>query len=191
MDCSLPGSSVHAILQARILEWVAIPFSRGSSWPRDRTQVSRIAGQFFTIWATRKAWRQAGNQPNLIDSSSSDLYLPVHLVALREELGLYWNAWSNQSPFRCQSKGVISNLHGSYWVESEVIQLCPTLCDPMDCSLLGSSIHEISQTRTLEWVAISFSRRSAWPRNWTWVSHIVGRCSTVWATRDISNATYH
>ena len=44
MDCSLPGSSVHGILQARILEWVAIPFSRGSSQPRDRTQVSCIAG---------------------------------------------------------------------------------------------------------------------------------------------------
>ena len=40
MDCSPPGSSVHGILQTRILEWVAIPFSRGSSWPRDRTQVS-------------------------------------------------------------------------------------------------------------------------------------------------------
>ena len=48
MDCSLPGSSVHGILQARILEWVAIPFSRGSSQPRDRTQVSCIAGEFFT-----------------------------------------------------------------------------------------------------------------------------------------------
>ena len=53
MDCSLPGSSVHGILQARILEWVAIPFFRGSSQPRDWTQVSCIAGGFFTIWATR------------------------------------------------------------------------------------------------------------------------------------------
>ena len=52
MDCSPPGSSVHGILQAKILEWVAIAFSRGSSWPRDRTQVSHIAGIFFTIWAT-------------------------------------------------------------------------------------------------------------------------------------------
>ena len=48
MDCSLPSSSVHGILQARILEWLAIPFSRGSSQPRDRTQVSHIAGGFFT-----------------------------------------------------------------------------------------------------------------------------------------------
>ena len=55
MDCSLPGSSVHGILQARILEQVAISFSRGSSWPRDRTQVSCIAGRFFTVWATREA----------------------------------------------------------------------------------------------------------------------------------------
>ena len=50
MDCSSPGSSVRGISQARILEWVAISFSRGSSWPRDFTQVSRIAGRFFTLW---------------------------------------------------------------------------------------------------------------------------------------------
>ena len=55
VDCSTPGSSVHGILQARILEWVAISFSRGSPWPRDRTQVSCIAGRFFTLWATREA----------------------------------------------------------------------------------------------------------------------------------------
>ena len=48
MDCSPPGFSVHRISQARILEWVAISFSRGSSRPRDRTQVSHIAGGFFT-----------------------------------------------------------------------------------------------------------------------------------------------
>ena len=53
-DCSLPGSSVHGILQARMLEWVAIPSSRGSSQPRDQTQVSGIAGGFFTIGATRQ-----------------------------------------------------------------------------------------------------------------------------------------
>ena len=55
MDYSLPGSSVHGTLQARILEWVAIPFSRASSQLRDQTQVSHIAGGFFTIWATREA----------------------------------------------------------------------------------------------------------------------------------------
>ena len=58
MDYSQPGSSVHDILQVRILEWVAIPFSRGSSLPKDQTQVSWIAGGFFTIWASRKAPRE-------------------------------------------------------------------------------------------------------------------------------------
>ena len=52
MDCSPWGSSVHGILQARMLERVAIPFSRGSSGPRDWTYISCIAGRFFTVWAT-------------------------------------------------------------------------------------------------------------------------------------------
>ena len=55
MGCSPPDSSIHGILQARILEWIAIPYSRASSWPRDQTQVSSIAGRFFTIWATWEA----------------------------------------------------------------------------------------------------------------------------------------
>ena len=55
MDCSLSGSSVHGIFQARVLEWIAISFSRGSSRPRNPTQVSRIAGRRFTIWATRES----------------------------------------------------------------------------------------------------------------------------------------
>ena len=54
MDRSPPGFFVHGILQARILEWVSIPFSRGSSQPRDQTQVSSIAHSFFTIWATQE-----------------------------------------------------------------------------------------------------------------------------------------
>ena len=55
LACSLPGSFVHGIFQARVLEWVAIPFSRVSSWPQDWTQVSCIAGRYFTVWATREA----------------------------------------------------------------------------------------------------------------------------------------
>ena len=58
MDCSPPGSSVHGILQAEILEWIAVPFSRGSSWPRDWTHVSCVScigGRFFIIWANREA----------------------------------------------------------------------------------------------------------------------------------------
>ena len=54
MNCTLPGSSVHGVLQARILEWVVIPFSRGSYQSRDGTWVSHIASRFFTIWTTRE-----------------------------------------------------------------------------------------------------------------------------------------
>ena len=54
VDLSLPGSSVHGILQARTLEWVAIPFSRGSSQPWARTQISLTEDRFFTVWATRE-----------------------------------------------------------------------------------------------------------------------------------------
>ena len=67
---------------------------------------------------------------------------------------------------------------------SAVAQSCPTLCDPVDCSLPGSSVHGIFQAIVLEWIAISFSRGSSQPRDRTWVSSIVDRRFTVWATRE-------
>ena len=68
--------------------------------------------------------------------------------------------------------------------ESEAAQPCPTLCDPVDYSPLGSPVHGILQGRILEWVAISFSRGSSQPRDQTQVSRIAGRCFTLWATRE-------
>ena len=65
-----------------------------------------------------------------------------------------------------------------------VAQLCPTLCNPMDCSLPGSSVHGIPQARIPEWVAISYSRGSSPPRDQTWVSYIAGRFFTIWVTRE-------
>ena len=59
MDYSLPGSSIYGILQPRILECIAIPFSRGSFQPRDQIQFYCIAGRFFTFWATREAQQQS------------------------------------------------------------------------------------------------------------------------------------
>ena len=59
-DCDPMDYIVHGILQVRILEWIAFPFSRGSFQPRDRTQVSHIAGKFFTSWATREAHPSRG-----------------------------------------------------------------------------------------------------------------------------------
>ena len=67
--------------------------------------------------------------------------------------------------------------------ESEVAQLCLTLCDPTGCGLPGSSVHGIFQASILGWVPISFSRGSSRPKGRTWVSHIASRLFTVWATR--------
>ena len=78
LDCSPPGPSVHGILQARMLEWVAMPFSRGSSRPRDQTPVSCIAGRFFTIWATSPI--VTGNRSTSHFSSFSFYFM--HLEAL-------------------------------------------------------------------------------------------------------------
>ena len=81
-----------------------------------------------------------------------------------------------------------------YWIceltkytesESLVTQSCPTLCDPMDCSLPGSSVHGVFQARVLEWGAIFFSKGSSQPRDQTQVSSIVDRWFTVWATREV------
>ena len=75
----------------------------------------------------------------------------------------------------------------SFWSEVKwSTQSCLTLCDPMDCSLPGSSVHWIFQARILEWVTISFSRGSSQPRDWTGVSCIAGRLLAVWATREVS-----
>ena len=84
--------------------------------------------------------------------------------------------------FNMLSRLVITFLPRSKW--SEVTQSCLTLCDPVDCSLPGSSIHGILQARIQEWLAISFSRGSSQPKDWTWVSHIADGCFNLWATRE-------
>ena len=93
-----------------------------------------------------------------------------------------WGAWCHSLSFKT-FLSFISRLLVAIW--SEVAQLCLTLCDPMDCSLPRSSVHGIFQAGVLQWVAISFSRASSRPRDWTRVSHIISRCFTVWATREV------
>ena len=92
MDCSPPGFYVHGILQARVLEWVAISFSRGSSQPRDRTQVSCIAGRCFTLWATREA---------LWITKNTFLKLMILVLLYVWEDARTWSHWN--SFLRCPS----------------------------------------------------------------------------------------
>ena len=94
--------------------------------------------------------------------------------------------WSVKAKQKFWNVPYYSNYHGYEYKksESEVTQLCPTLCDPMNCSLPGSSVHGIFHARILEWVAISFSRGSSRPSDQTRVSRIAGRHFTNWATRE-------
>ena len=77
------------------------------------------------------------------------------------------------------------SLHIYIYIYMLVAHSCPTLCDPMDCSPPGSSVHWILQASILEWVAIAFSRGSCQPRDWTQVSHTPGRLFTIWATGEV------
>ena len=142
VDSSPPVSSVHGILQARILEWVAMPFSRGSSQPEDQTQVSCIAGRFFTIWAIREALHIGSCIKSLVILDSThmcksekravNLYLYLRVI-----LKSYWKA-------PCSS------------VQFDSVSLsCPTLWDPMDCNTSGFPVYhqlpEPAQTH-VHWV---------------------------------------
>ena len=153
VNCSLPSSYVHLILQARILDWLANPFSRGSSRPRNWTQVSCIAGKFFTIWANKEATIYAAAAATKSLHSCLTLCDPINCSPLGSTIpGIL-----QEKTLECVA---ISFSNAGKWKlksESEVAQLCPTLSNPMDCSLPGRSIHGIFQARVLEWGAIAFS----------------------------------
>ena len=96
MDCSLPGVSVCGILQARILEWVAVSCSRESSHPRNQIQVSCIAGRFFTDWATREAhinlWSIINPQYHLIVCVH---IAPLFFLELFVYIYIFYHIWFN------------------------------------------------------------------------------------------------
>ena len=87
VDCSAPCSSIHGILQARILKWVAISFSRGSSGPRDRTQVFCIAGRCFNLWATRELYCILSNM--LIIVFYKHVWFDCYLFLTNEKAKVY------------------------------------------------------------------------------------------------------
>ena len=97
MDCSLLSSSVHGILPARILEWVAIALSRGSSWYRYWTQVSCTAGRLLTIWVTRETKIHAINIMYVMKPSCLHFSLTKSNVRVRESIW-YLVIWERISP---------------------------------------------------------------------------------------------
>ena len=141
--CNSMDYTVHGILQARILEWVANPFSRGSSQPRDWTQVSHIAGGFFTSWTTREALEKILKIQviRLLFNCQLQTYCCTYsqfvFVFLLSFPFLSFQETSSK-PYSDQ----LDSLQPLWWWQCSV-----TLCDPMD--------GRACQARILEWVAIN------------------------------------
>ena len=122
MDCSPPGSLVPGIFQARVLEWVAISFSRASSWPRDQTQVSDIAGRRFTLWATREA-----HTLNISQGSDRSYSFWVE----KDDFPFSWVLWMNRNfpgrrvgrrKYQCQKwNGILKEPDLMFWKMSDVV----------------------------------------------------------------------
>ena len=155
MDCSLPGSSVHGILQAGGLEWVVIPFSRGSSRCREQTLiscVSCIGRQVLYRCATREAPLQDTLHMiltfcplDLLATLTTLLVLVAHFLVCLNELSCLWLAASASAG--CDQRGASRRSQVQF---SSVTQSCPTLCDPMNRSTPGIPVHhqllEFTQT---------------------------------------------
>ena len=155
------------VLQARTLEWIAVPFPRGSSQPRDLTQVSCIAGGFFTSWATREAQEYWSGGLSLLQQ-----------IFLTQE--------SNQGLLQC--RWILYQLRYQ-GIQKIVYIMCYAVLSHVQLFVIPWTVANqaplsmgILQARILEWVAPS-SKGSSQLRDRTQVSGIAGRFSTIWVTR--------
>ena len=114
-----------------------------------------------------RIWCMKSIEPMLVIVIYHTIFLD--LFSFQFLTGVAWELYLKQLPADESEKQMEITCHDDN-KESEVAQSCQTLCSPMDCSLPGFSVHGIFQARLLEWVAISFSRGSSWPRNRTLVS---------------------
>ena len=122
------------------MEWVDISSSGGSSQPRDRTPVSYVSCIVRRV---------------LYHCTTTEIpfFHFLRMSCLHGGCG--------------DMAGLLRSRRSPTCVRAMSLQSCPTPCDPMDCNPPGSSVHGLLQARTLEWVAISFSRGSSQPRDWT------------------------
>ena len=165
-DCSPQGSSVRGIIQARILEWVAISSSRGSFQPRNQStspSASALVGGFFNT-----------EQPGKLHSRTFYLSILDILVCICDletpNPSLSCHSYPLTTTFVfslclwicfCFVDKPICGLVSTY-AAAKSLQSCQILCDPIDSSPPGSPVPGILQARTLEWVAISFSNAWKW-----------------------------
>jgi len=138
--------------------------------------------QWTWVWVNSGSWWWTG-RPGVLQSMGSQR------VGHDWATELNWTELRTWKEPRCPS---IDEWIKKVWcIESEVAWSRPTLGNPMDCSLPHSSVHGILQTRVLEWVVVFFSRGSSQPRDRTQVSCIVGRCFTIWVTREVMVHIYN
>ena len=166
--CDPIDYTVHGILQARILEWVAFPFSRGSSQPRDQTQVSRTAGRFFTSWATREA------QEYWVGSLSR-----LQWIFTTQEL--------NGGLLHCRWILYQLSYQGSPYLrdkccQNEVSELHSVMSNSLQPHGLYSPWNSPSQNTGVG--SLSLLQGSSQPKDQTQVSYIAGRFFTSWTTRE-------
>ena len=143
---SPPGSSVHSILQVRILEWVYILFFRSSSWPIDWTQFSCFAGRFFTVWATREA---SGS-----DGSPTELFEILKYSAVKVLHSTCQKIWKTQQwSQNCKRSVFITNLKKGN--TKECSNYCPTALishAAQNPASEASAVCELRTSRCINWI---------------------------------------
>ena len=165
MDCSLPGSSVHGVLQARILAWVATSFFRVSSWPRDWTWVSLITGRFFTIWATREAPKCQVWSFFITAIDQQDF--SHYFIAQEIIFSILWYPVSCNIPMENNLK---KNRYVYICVYAKSLQMCPNLCDPLDSSPIMLLCPRDSPGKNTGVGVCVLLQGISWPRGQTHVS---------------------
>ena len=184
--CSVPGSSVHGISQARILEWGAISFSRASSWTRNRTCVSCISRQFLYHWATREG------QSNMTDTLTrkGQRYTKKTAMWPQAEIGVMHltsqatpritgnhqklkETWKKFAPTSFRGGMTLS----PHWFQTSAtaaaksLQSYPTLCDPIDGSPPGSP--SLGFSRQEHWSGLPFPSPMHESEKWKWSRSVV------------------
>ena len=164
---SPPSSPVPGILQARTQEWVAISFSNAWKWKVKVRSPSRV-------WLLATPWTAAYQAPLSMGFSVAIAVSKIEsLVYFYSQFScVYVSIFKLYYRDSCLPMVKQVDKMGCACVPAKLLQLCLTLCDPMDCSLPGSYVHGIIQARILVWDAMPSSRGFSWPRDQTHISYI-------------------